>query len=49
MKKSIEFNVKPEWDEIEKIRNESADFLQTHELTDDTNSSRMASSTATLK
>jgi len=36
MKKSIEFNVKPEWDEIEKIRNESADFLQTHELTDDT-------------
>ena len=36
MKKSIEFNVKPEWDEIEKIRNESAEFLQTHELTDDT-------------
>jgi len=36
MKKSIEFKVKPEWDEIEKIRNESAEFLQTHELTDDT-------------
>ena len=36
MKKSIEFNVKPEWDEIEKIRNESAEFLQAHELTDDT-------------
>ena len=36
MKKSIEFNVKPDWDEIEKIRNESAEFLQAHELTDDT-------------
>ena len=36
MKKSIEFNVKPDWDEIEKVRNESADFLQSHELTDDT-------------
>ena len=36
MKKSIEFNVKPDWDEIEKIRNESVDFLQSHELTDDT-------------
>lgn len=36
MKKSIEFNVKPDWDEIEKIRNESADFLQSHELSDDT-------------
>ena len=36
MKKSIEFNVKPEWDEIEKIRNQSAAFLQAHELTDDT-------------
>ena len=36
MKTSIEFDVKPEWDEIEKIRNESAEFLQTHELTDDT-------------
>ena len=36
MKKSIEFNVKPDWDEIEKIRNESAEFLQSHELTDDT-------------
>ena len=36
MKKSIEFKVKPEWDEIEKIRNESAEFLQAHEFTDDT-------------
>jgi len=36
MKKSIEFNVKPDWDEVEKIRNESADFLQSHELSDDT-------------
>jgi hypothetical protein len=36
MKKSIEFNVKPEWDEIEKVRNESADFLQSHELSDNT-------------
>jgi len=36
MKKSIEFKVKPEWDEIEKIRNESAEFLQANELTDDT-------------
>ena len=36
MKKSIEFNVKPEWDEIEKIRNQSAEFLQAHELADET-------------
>ena len=36
MKKSIEFNVKPDWDEIEKVRNESADFLQSHELSDNT-------------
>jgi len=36
MKKSIEFKIKPEWDEIEKIRNESAEFLQANELTDDT-------------
>ena len=36
MKKSIEFNVKPDWDEIEKIRNESVDFMQSQELTDDT-------------
>lgn len=36
MKKSIEFNIKPNWDEIEKIRNESAQFLQSHELSDDT-------------
>ena len=36
MKKSIEFNVKPDWDEIEKVRNESVDFLQPHELSDDT-------------
>ncbi len=36
MNKSIEFDVKPDWDEIEKVRNESADFLQAHELSDDT-------------
>ena len=36
MKKSIEFAVNPDWDEVEKIRNESANFLQSHELTDDT-------------
>jgi len=35
MKKSIEFNVKPDWDEVEKVRNESAEFLQSHELSDD--------------
>ena len=36
MKNSIEFKVKPEWDEIEKIRNESAVFLHAHKFTDDT-------------
>ncbi len=36
MKKSIEFSLKPDWDEIEKIRNESVDFLQSQELSDDT-------------
>jgi len=36
MNNSIEFDVKPDWDEIEKVRNESADFLQSHELSDDT-------------
>ena len=36
MKKSIEFKIKPDWDEIEKVRNESAEFLQSHELSDDT-------------
>ena len=36
MKKSIEFKIKPDWDEIEKVRNECADFLQSHELSDDT-------------
>lgn len=36
MKKSIEFNIKPDWDEIETVRNESAEFLQSHELSDDT-------------
>jgi hypothetical protein len=36
MKKSIKFNVKPEWEEIEKIRNQSSEFLQSHELADDT-------------
>jgi len=35
MKKSIEFSIKPEWDEIEKVRNESLDFLQAHGLSDD--------------
>jgi hypothetical protein len=35
MMKSIEFKVTPDWDEIEKIRNESAEFLQAHELSDD--------------
>ncbi|MGD9362931.1 MAG: hypothetical protein PVH85_28970 [Desulfobacterales bacterium] len=34
MKKFIEFKVKPDWDEIEKVRNESADFLQSHKLSD---------------
>jgi hypothetical protein len=32
---SIEFNVKPDWDEIEKIRYKSAGFLQAHNFTDD--------------
>jgi hypothetical protein len=36
MNTSIEFDVKPDWDEIEKIRNKSADFFQSHELSDDT-------------
>lgn len=36
MEKSIEFNVKPDLDAIEKIRNRSAEFFQAHELTDDT-------------
>ena len=36
MKKSIEFSLKPDWDEIEKVRNESADFLQSHNLSDNT-------------
>lgn len=35
MKKSIEFNVKPDWDEIEKVRNESIDFFRSLKLTDD--------------
>lgn len=35
MKKSIEFSIKPEWDEIEIVRNESTDFLQSHGLSDD--------------
>ena len=35
MKKSIEFSIKPEWDEIEIVRNESTDFLQSHGITDD--------------
>jgi len=36
MQTSIEFIVKPEWDEIEKIRNKSAEFLQAHHLNEDT-------------
>jgi hypothetical protein len=36
MKKSIEFSVKPDWDEIEKVRNESAEFMQAHNLSDET-------------
>ena len=36
MKKSIEFSIKPDWDEIEKVRNESAEFLQSHNLCDET-------------
>jgi len=36
MKTSIEFAVKPDWDEIEKVRNESVEFLQSHGLSDDT-------------
>ena len=36
MNTSIEFDVKPDWDEIEKIRNKSADFFQSHKLSDDT-------------
>ena len=35
MKKSIEFSIKPEWGEIEKVRNESLYFLQSHGLSDD--------------
>ena len=36
MKKTSKFSVKPDWDEIEKVRNESTQFLQTHGLSDDT-------------
>jgi hypothetical protein len=36
MKKSIEFSVTPDWDEIDKVRNESAEFLQSHKLSDET-------------
>ena len=36
MKKSIKFNVKPDWDEIEKVRNQSAEFLHSHHLSDET-------------
>lgn len=35
-KRSIEFKINPDWDEIEKIRNDSVEFLQSHDLTDDT-------------
>ena len=35
MKKSIEFSIQPEWDEIERVRNESTDFLQSHGISDD--------------
>jgi len=36
MNNSIEFDIKPDWDEIEKIRNESTDFLQSQGISDDT-------------
>ena len=35
METSIEFNLKPDWDEIEKIRFKSAGFLQAHKFTGD--------------
>jgi len=35
MNNSIEFNIEPVWDEIEKVRNESTDFLQSQGLSDD--------------
>ena len=36
MKKSIGFNIKADWVEIEKVRNESVEFLQSHDLSDET-------------
>lgn len=36
MMKSIKFKIKPSWDEIEKIRIESSDFLQSQGLSDET-------------
>ena len=35
MNKSVEFKLKPDWDEIEKIRFESAGYLQSHGLSDE--------------
>ena len=35
-KRSIEFKIDPDWDEIEKVRNDSVEFLQSQDLTDDT-------------
>ncbi len=36
MNNSIVFDIKPDWDEIEKVRNESTDFLQSQGISDDT-------------
>jgi len=35
MKNSIEFDIKPDWNAIEKVRNQSTDFLQSHGISDD--------------
>ena len=35
MKNSIEFDIKPDWSAIEKVRNESTDFFQSHGISDD--------------
>jgi len=36
MKRSVKLIVDPNWDEIERVRNESNEFLRTHALSDDT-------------
>jgi len=36
MKRSMKLIVDPNWDEIERVRNESNEFLRTHPLSDDT-------------